>query len=288
MAKTWWKSSSRFTPKAGNGRRPYPLETMLRGHCMQHWVQPDINSAMEDALYEIASGMRVCQLSTDSALPDRTASPATCWSSVTGPPIVQDHQSLAGRSRRHDTQGTLSMPPSFRGAASTKNKEQQRDRRCIRPEERAISGTLAKAHIGVRPEWPDHSLVTTAANEHDLNQLNLLHGGRTIVSADTRLQGRHSARLAEVDVDWLIARAPGKVRTLKQHPRKEQTAINIRYMKASFGPRWSTISHHPATVRLRESQIQRGLLKRAITNWRYSRWPTCFGRTNDTSVGGSH
>ncbi len=26
-----------FYPKAGNGRRPYPLETMLRIHCMQHW-----------------------------------------------------------------------------------------------------------------------------------------------------------------------------------------------------------------------------------------------------------
>ena len=23
-------------PKAGNGRRPYPLETMVRIHCMQH------------------------------------------------------------------------------------------------------------------------------------------------------------------------------------------------------------------------------------------------------------
>ena len=26
-----------FYPKAGNGRRPYPLETMLRIHCMLHW-----------------------------------------------------------------------------------------------------------------------------------------------------------------------------------------------------------------------------------------------------------
>lgn len=26
-----------FYPKAGNGRWPYPLETMLRIHCMQHW-----------------------------------------------------------------------------------------------------------------------------------------------------------------------------------------------------------------------------------------------------------
>ena len=35
MAKHGAKSSSRL-PKAGSGRRPYPLETMLRIHCMQH------------------------------------------------------------------------------------------------------------------------------------------------------------------------------------------------------------------------------------------------------------
>ncbi|GAB0153849.1 hypothetical protein MnBA_32490 [Marinobacterium sp. BA1] len=27
-------------PKAGNGRRPYPLSTMLRIHCMQQWYTP--------------------------------------------------------------------------------------------------------------------------------------------------------------------------------------------------------------------------------------------------------
>ncbi|MBL0531111.1 IS5/IS1182 family transposase, partial [Aeromonas caviae] len=30
------------------------------------------------------------------------------------------------------------------------------------------------------------------------------------------------------------AERPGKVRTLKQHPRKNKTAINIEYMKASI------------------------------------------------------
>lgn len=38
-------------PKAGNGRRPYPLETMLRIHCMQQWYNLS-DEAMEDALYE--------------------------------------------------------------------------------------------------------------------------------------------------------------------------------------------------------------------------------------------
>ncbi|PKQ71882.1 IS5/IS1182 family transposase, partial [Aeromonas sobria] len=41
-------------PKAGNGRRPYPLDTMLRIHCMQQWYNLS-DGAMEDALYEIAS-----------------------------------------------------------------------------------------------------------------------------------------------------------------------------------------------------------------------------------------
>lgn len=74
------------------------------------------------------------------------------------------------------------------------------------------------------------------ANEHDLNQLgNLLHGEEQFVSADAGYQGApQREELAEVDVDWLIAERPGKVRTLKQHPRKNKTAINIEYMKASI------------------------------------------------------
>lgn len=93
------------------------------------------------------------------------------------------------------------------------------------------------AHIGVDAKSGlTHSLVTTAANEHDLNQLgNLLHGEEQFVSADAGYQGApQREELAEVDVDWLIAERPGKVRTLKQHPRKNKTAINIEYMKASI------------------------------------------------------
>ncbi len=65
-------------------------------------------------------------------------------------------------------------------------------------------------------------------------------------------RGKYREELAEVDVDWLIAERPGKVKTLKQHPRKNKTAINIEYMKASIRAR----VEHP-----------------------YSPWPTCFGWT---------
>ena len=79
-----------------------------------------------------------------------------------------------------------------------------------------------------------HSLVTTAANEHDLNQLgNLLHGEENLSPADAGYQGApQREELAEVDVDWLIAERPGKVKTLKQHPRKNKTAINIEYSES--------------------------------------------------------
>ncbi len=38
-----------FYPKVGNGRRPYPLETMFRIHCMQQSYNLS-DEAMEDAL----------------------------------------------------------------------------------------------------------------------------------------------------------------------------------------------------------------------------------------------
>lgn len=43
-----------FYPKAGKGRRPYPLSTMFRIHCMQYWYNMS-DLAMEGALYEITS-----------------------------------------------------------------------------------------------------------------------------------------------------------------------------------------------------------------------------------------
>ena len=43
-----------YYPKAGNGRRPYPLMTMLQIHGMQQ-VYNLSDPATEDALYEIAS-----------------------------------------------------------------------------------------------------------------------------------------------------------------------------------------------------------------------------------------
>lgn len=58
-------------PKAGHGRRTYPLDTMFRIHSMQQWYNLS-DDAMEDALYEIVLMRLFAKLSLDQAIPDRT------------------------------------------------------------------------------------------------------------------------------------------------------------------------------------------------------------------------
>lgn len=41
-----------FLPQGEGGRKPYPLETMLRIHLLQNWFSLS-DPAMEEALYEI-------------------------------------------------------------------------------------------------------------------------------------------------------------------------------------------------------------------------------------------
>jgi IS5 family transposase len=100
-----------------------------------------------------------------------------------------------------------------------------------------------KAHIGVDAKSGlTHSLVTTAANEHDLNQLgNLLHGEEQFVSADAGYQGApQREELAEVDVDWLIAERPGRVK-IEAASAQEQNGHQHRIHESQHPcPLWST------------------------------------------------
>ncbi|WP_218570682.1 IS5 family transposase [Klebsiella michiganensis] len=306
-----------FYPKAGNGRRPYPLETMLRIHCMQHWYNLS-DGAMEDALYEIASMRRFARLSLDSALPDRTTI-------MNFRHLLEQHQLARQLFKTINrwlaeagvmmTQGTLVDATIIEAPSSTKNKEQQRDPEMHQTKKGNQWHFGMKAHIGVDaksglthslvttaanehdlnqlgnlldPEMHQtkkgnqwhfgmkahigvdaksgltHSLVTTAANEHDLNQLgNLLHGEEQFVSADAGYQGApQREELAEVDVDWLIAERPGRVKTLKQHPRRNKTAINIEYMKASIRAR----VEHPFRIIKRQFGFVKARYKGLLKN----------------------
>ena len=60
-----------YYPKAGKGRRPYPLPVMLRIHCVQLFYNLSA-PGMEDLLYEAASVRRFVGLRRSEAMPDET------------------------------------------------------------------------------------------------------------------------------------------------------------------------------------------------------------------------
>ena len=228
-----------FYPKVGNGRRPYPLETMFRIHCMQQWYSLG-DEAMEDALYEIASMRQFAQLSLDKAIPDRTTI-------MNFRHLLEKHKLTRKLFKTVNqwlsecgvmmTQGTLVDATIIEAPSSTKNKKNERDPDMHQTKKGNEWHFGMKAHIGVDAKSGlTHTLVTTAANEHDLNQMkNLLHGDEEFISGDAGYQGAEKREeLKEKDVEWLITARPGKVRVLKKHPRKNKTAINIEYLKASI------------------------------------------------------
>lgn len=57
--------------KAGGGRKPYPLETMLRIHLLQNWFSLS-DPAMEEALYEITSMRQFARLTLSAPIPEDT------------------------------------------------------------------------------------------------------------------------------------------------------------------------------------------------------------------------
>ena len=226
-------------PKAGNGRRPYPLDTMLRIHCMQQWYSLS-DGAMEDALYEITSMRLFAKLSLDQAIPDRTTI-------MNFRHLLEQHQlarqlfdavnlwlSDAGIMMK---QGTLVDATLIEAPCSTKNKRGERDGEMHQTKKGNQWHFGMKAHIGVdATSGLTHSLKTTAANEHDLNQVgNLLHGEEAFVFADAGYQGAENREeLADVKAQWAIAMRPGRLKELKKHPRKNKAVIAFERLKSSI------------------------------------------------------
>lgn len=135
------------------------------------------------------------------------------------------------------TQGTLVDATIIEAPGSTKNKNNERDPDMHQTKKGNQWYFGMKAHIGVDAKSGlTHTLVTTAANEHDLNPLNnLLHGKEKFISGDAGHQGAQKREeLKDTNVEWLIAERPGKIRALKKRPRKNKTIINIEYLKASI------------------------------------------------------
>ncbi|CAN8142255.1 Rac prophage; IS5 transposase and trans-activator [uncultured Thiomicrorhabdus sp.] len=228
-----------YYPKAGNGRRPYPLKVMLRIHCMQNWYNLS-DEAMEDALYEIASMRQFAGLSLNQAIPD------SC-TMMNFRHLLEKHQlsrkifdevnQWLADANVFLKEGTLVDATIIDAPSSTKNKTGTRDPEMHQTKKGNQYYFGMKAHIGVDAKLGTvHSFSTTSANEHDLNQAhNLLHGEESMVFADAGYTGAEKREeLKEKNVDWFISQRPSKTKALRKHPRKNKVALSIEYGMSSL------------------------------------------------------
>lgn len=227
------KKIARYYPKPGNGRRPYPLNVMLRIHCMQLFYNLS-DPAMEDALYEIESMRRFAGLSLSGSLPDETTILKfrhLLEQHRLGKEILKEvnrHLEKEGLLLR---EGTIVDATIIAAPTSTKNKEGKRDPEMHQTKKGNEWHFGMKMHIGVDETFGViHSMETTPANSHDITQtVHLLHGDEMDCWGDAGYQGVAKRKeLAGKPLNWHIAARPGK--------RKQMTNIELKLeqIKASM------------------------------------------------------
>ena len=201
--------------KKGPGRPPYPLEVMLRIHILQ-LVYNLSDPEMEDYLYEVESMRRFAHLRLSENIPDETTI-------LNFRHYVEQHkfgkkifdtfnQHLADKGLKL-REGTIVDATIIKAPTSTKNASGERDPEMHQTKKGNEWHFGMKMHIGVDDGLGlIHSIATTAANEHDITQVDqLIHGEEKRIWGDAGYQGVEKREEHEgKNVQWLIAMRPGK------------------------------------------------------------------------------
>jgi IS5 family transposase len=198
-------------PKGERGRPPVGLERMLRIHFLQQWYGL-ADEAMEDALYDSQAlrGFAGIDL-TMAAVPEATTIlnfrhwlerhelSQALFAEVSA---MLEERGLLMR------QGTIVDATIIAAPSSTKNKQKARDPEMHQTKKGNQWHFGMKAHIGVDvASGVVHTVVGTAANEADINQMAaVLHGAEEDVFADAGYTGADKRpELEDRDVCWNIA-----------------------------------------------------------------------------------
>ncbi len=213
-------------PKAGNGRRPYPLATMLRIHLMQNWFGFS-DPGMEEALYEITPLRQFARLSMTGAIPDETTLlnfRHLLEKHDLAPKILEAVNADLTRKGLLLRRGTMVDATIIAAPSSTKNADGKRDPEMHQTKKGNQWYFGMKAHIGVDVESGlVHTVTTTAANAADVTQTeHLLHGEEVAVYADAGYTGAEK-RVDRENIAWHVAARRGKVNAIVNDAIREAT-----------------------------------------------------------------
>lgn len=226
-----------FYPSSRRGRRPFPLLLMLRIHCLQLWFDLS-DGAAEDALHDVLPFRQFAGIK--EYVPDRTTimnfrhflERHHAGEQVLE--LINDKLRQAGLMLR---QGVIIDATIISAPCSVKNKSGQRDPEMHQTRKGNQWYFGMKAHIAVDAATGlTEKVVTTAANEHDLNQAeNLITEPVEVVFADAGYRGAEKREsLSGRVTDWFIAKGPHAVKALREHPRRHKQALHDEYVKASI------------------------------------------------------
>jgi transposase, IS5 family len=227
-----------FYPVAGRGRRPYPIQTMLRIHLMQNWFGLS-DPAMEEALYEIGSMRKFARLSLTQAIPDETTIlnfRRLIEANDLAPMIFERINAYLGRKGLLLKRGTIVDATIIAAPSSTKNESGERDPEMHQTKKGNQWFFGMKAHIGVDADSGlVHTVVTTPANEADVEVVSeLLHGKESVVHADAGYTG--AEQRVRRQVEWQIAAKRGRIKAMPEG-RQKRRIEHVEHCKASVRAR---------------------------------------------------
>ena len=226
-------------PKAGRGRHPYPIATMLRIHLMQNWFGLS-DPGMEEALYEITPLRQFARLRMTSSIPDETTLlnfRHLLEANELAPKILESVNADLSRKGLLLKRGTIVDATIIAAPSSTKNADNARDPEMHQTKKGNQWYFGMKAHIGVDVESGlVHTVTTTAANAADVTQTeHLLHGEEVAVYADAGYAGAEH-RVERKEISWHVAEKRGKVKAIVNDAMREATQ-DLETLKARIRAR---------------------------------------------------
>lgn len=165
----------RYYPKAGNGRRPMPLEQMLRIYFMQQWYSLS-DPGMEEALYDIESMRRFAGIElVEEAVPDETTI-------LNFRRLLEQHNLTAALFEEVNAVlsegglllqgGSIVDATIISSSSSTKNRQKSRDSQMSSTKKGNRWYFGMKIHVGMDARTGlSHKVEVTTAKEHDITVL---------------------------------------------------------------------------------------------------------------------
>ena len=229
---------ARGAHQALGGRPPFPIEIMLRIHCLQLWWNLS-DPAMEEELHERPLYRRFAGLDGAARMPDESTILRfrhLLEKHQLAPQILAAINTGLARQGLMLKTGTIVDATIIAAPSSTKNKDGQRDPQMHQTKKGNQWYFGMKAHIGVDADSGlVHTVIGTAANVNDVTQAaGLLHGKEKQAWGDAGYQGVDKRQeLQGSKTKWQVAMRPGKRKALDLKQEQHKLLDKAEKIKAS-------------------------------------------------------